>query len=50
MEHTIVVKDLRPIGHGRTKICTLCGCTGRNLQKYKTCEEYRKKPFGSELV
>jgi len=38
--HTIKIKDLRPIGKKNTRMCTTCGATGKNLTKYKTCEDY----------
>jgi hypothetical protein len=40
-EHNIQIKDLRPIGKKDSKICLICGCTGRDLKKYKTCEAMR---------
>lgn len=39
-EHDIHIKDLRPIGKKKTRICLRCMCSGKNLIKYKNCDEY----------
>ena len=44
IEHNIQIKDLRPLGSKKTRICLHCGCSGIELRKYKNCDEYFNKP------
>jgi hypothetical protein len=40
--HTIKIQDLRPIGSKTTRVCIKCHCSGKNLNKYRSCEKYKK--------
>jgi hypothetical protein len=44
MSHKIKIGDFRPLGKKNESYCSECGCTGkRNLNKFKTCEEFLNK-------